>query len=312
MKALRNRTWHLHSPHKISSELVDRKRLLGRFLRASRLDSAFIQTFNKRRVGIIVYHDPDPTEFAKSIAYIKRHCSLISLSQLVESLNSRRWDALPDRAIVITIDDGHRGNYELAETLRSLEAPVTIYLTSQVIDTNRRFWWTVTEDPEALKSVPNADRLARLRDMGFIQEEEVVGMERQALSGDEIRALSDAVEFGAHTRFHPILPMCDDQTAREEIVSGRLEVSEISGQPCQHFAYPNGDACERDEVLVREGGYSSARTIEAGWVDSSADRFRLPVISVDEILVDRLVVDLAGLGAVKRATARKLRGTRRL
>jgi len=287
------------------------KRTLGRLLRVTGIDALLVRVVNGKRPSIIVYHDPNPLMFKEILAYIQRHYSIVSIDRLVKSLRSGQLKSLPSRAIAITLDDGHNGNFALAAILKGIDAETTIYLCSQIAGTERGFWWSALDDPEPLKLISNNARLAALRDLGFYEDHDMGSEHRQALSKHEIRIMSEFVDFGAHTRFHPILPMCDELTARAEIDLAVSEVEELSGQPCQHFAYPNGDVSERDRVLVQESGYESARTVNPGWVRPSTDSFMLPIVSMDEVVVDRLVVDLSGIGVLKRSVVSWIRRSRK-
>jgi peptidoglycan/xylan/chitin deacetylase (PgdA/CDA1 family) len=177
----------------------------------------------------------------------------------------------------------------------------TIYVCSQIVGTNRCFWWTVTEDPEPLKVLDDEERRATLeRTYGFTETRDYA--ERAALSQDEIRALAQWADFGAHTRFHPILPRCSDERARQEVAISRIEVEALSRQPCRHFSYPNGSYGAREIALVKEAGYASARTIDVGWNAKDADLFALKMIGVpDDASVNRLAASLAGIALLKRA-----------
>jgi hypothetical protein len=70
--------------------------------------------------------------------------------------------------------------------------------------------------------------------------------EAQALSVDEMERLIEAVDFGAHARFHPVLTTCLDAECETEIESSRTEVETVIGGACVDFSYPNGDYGDRE------------------------------------------------------------------
>jgi peptidoglycan/xylan/chitin deacetylase (PgdA/CDA1 family) len=93
------------------------------------------------------------------------------------------------------------------------------------------------------------------------------------------------VEFGAHTRSHPILSRLSNRAEIADEVGGskrRIE-EELDGEVL-HFCYPNGMAddftAETVEVL-RDAGFVTAVTAENGLNDARADRFRLRRIAQD-------------------------------
>ena len=50
----------------------------------------------------------------------------------------------------------------------------------------------------------------------------------------------DGFSIGGHTIDHPILARLDFDSARKQIVGGKLRLEEIVGSPITLFAYPNG------------------------------------------------------------------------
>jgi peptidoglycan/xylan/chitin deacetylase (PgdA/CDA1 family) len=186
----------------------------------------------------------------------------------------------------------------------------TVYLCSQLVDSDRRFWFTVAEDPEPLKALPNSERLATLaRTSGFSPTRAYVGSGRETLNRNEIRTLAATCEFGSHTRFHPILPTCSDEDAETEITHSKVELESITEMECHHFSYPNGAYTERDVELAKSAGYRSARTMDVGWNDASSDPFRLKVLGVsDQASINRLAADLSGatsnIARLRQAIAR--------
>ena len=101
--------------------------------------------------------------------------------------------------------------------------------------------------------------------------------------------------------------MCTDEEAEEEEIAGsKAEVEELTGQPCLHFAFPNGDYGQRELDLVRRAGYLSARTIEPGWVEPASDPFRLTVVSMpDTASASRAVAQLAAVTFARPFLARR-------
>ena len=97
----------------------------------------------------------------------------------------------------------------------------TIFLCSQVVGTDRPFWWTVKGiDREVLKRVPNHERLSRLAAIG------VQNGERRALSQTELRALAGRVKFGARACTRPA--DVHRRGAEREIVDCKAEIEELT------------------------------------------------------------------------------------
>ncbi len=249
----------------------------------------------KRRVSVLMYHDPSPDTMAAHLKYLHPRYHGVSLSQVVDAMGQNTWDDLPDFPLVLTFDDGWKGNVETVDLCRRYGFPVTIYACSEIVGTRRHYSWTTTNDFESLKSLPTVQRLAILRSRGFAAGDE--HDDRQAIDRDELHSMLDVVEFGSHTRFHPILTACTTEEAWAEIHTSRTEIEALTNQPCRHFAYPNGDYTRREVEMVKRAGYSSARTLDVGWNAPSTDPYRLRFLgTADDASVARLAADLSGAG----------------
>ena len=242
-------------------------------VRWSGLATVIRYTIARNRVSILVYHDPAPDVFEQHLRFLVARYNLITLNELVDALGSEKWGDLPPRPLVVTFDDGHRGNAHLLDLFQQYRVRPTIYLCSQIVGTRRHYWFRESRDPESLKGLPNGERRALLESLGFSFSEEFP--EGQALSVEEVRRLGGAVDFAAHTRFHPVLTTCSDAECAVEIESAKPEIENLTGVVCADFSYPNGDYGEREVSLVRQAGYRSGRTIDLGWNGRTPDPFRL-------------------------------------
>jgi peptidoglycan/xylan/chitin deacetylase (PgdA/CDA1 family) len=103
------------------------------------------------RALILTYHrvtdlsnDPHllavrPRHFAEQLELIRRHGNPIALSALVGAL---RHGKIPDRAVIITFDDGYADNLHQAKPLlERYEIPATVFVTAGQVKSQREFWW---------------------------------------------------------------------------------------------------------------------------------------------------------------------------
>lgn len=228
------------------------------------------------RVAILLYHDPSPETLDRHLTYLRKICTIVSLDDVAKPSTGK------PRA-VITIDDGHAGNARLVPVFRKHGVRPTIYICSRIVGTTRQFWWlndgARKEGVARLLRMPNAERLAHLRERGFSPTQEGAAT---ALSSADIEAMRPWTDFQAHTRFHPVLPQCDPDECMNEIALSREEVGDIVQAQCLHFAYPNGRYGDREAEMVKQAGYRSARTCDVGWNDANTDPFRLKGIPVDD------------------------------
>jgi peptidoglycan/xylan/chitin deacetylase (PgdA/CDA1 family) len=284
---------------------------IAAFVRWSGIGLLVRHTIARRRVSILVYHDPTPEQLERHLKYLARRYNFVSLGDVVEAMERDRWAELPNRALLLTFDDGHRGNAGLVDLFVRYGVKPTVYVCSQLADTNRHFWFMEVDDPGRLMRLSNDQRVAALQDAGFSPTKDHA--DRQALNGADIERMREVVDFAAHTRFHPILPACSDAEAAVEIESSRTEVEQLSQKPCLDFSYPNGDYGEREVELVRKAGYRSARTVDLGWNSASTDPFRMKCLGTsDDASINRLAGDLSGVsGWVARLKVGSLTGRHR-
>ena len=241
-------------------------------------------TYLRNRVGILVYHDPSPAALERHLDFLAARYRFLPLDTLVDALLARDWSAIPPRSLVVTLDDGHRGNRELLGVFRRHGVRPTVFLCTQIVGTRRRFWWTGLDarTRHRLYRVPNGERLELLRrESGFEQEADAPG-EPQALTRDDLHAMQPLVDFQPHTRFHPLLPQCDDVEAELEVGGSRSELPALTGDEGRHFSYPHGRFGDREVELVRRSGYASARTFDGGFVGVDADPYRLPAVGIHD------------------------------
>lgn len=258
-------------------------------------------TWAREKVGILVYHNPAPEVLERHLQYLRGRYSFIALDDLVRAMHAKDWRAIPSRSLVLTIDDGHRGNLALVDILRRHGIQPTMYICTQIVGTHRRYWWTLPGiDRRLLRSVPNEERLRILEDRhGFSQTAEV-DQDPQALTVEDVAGIDGAVDFQAHTRFHPFLPRCDDEECYTEIAGSKTETEALSGKPARHFSYPNGEYGPREIAYVKQAGFASARTVETGWNDLNTDPYRLKIIGMpDNAPLDLVASQLTGLPLVR-------------
>ena len=237
------------------------------------------------RVAILMYHDPSPAVFARHIAYLSHHYTLISLDTLVTAIHQKDFSEIPSKGVVITIDDGHIGNYGLLPLFKQYRLRPTLYVCTQIINTHRHFWFKIEgqskAEKERLKRLSNAERLAHLKRTTDFEPEKNYP-DRQALDIAEIREMAEKVDFQPHTQFHPILLHCTETECKQEVLGSKADLEALLGVACSHFSYPNGDYSEREIGILKAGGFRSARTTEIGWNTLDTPPYQLKVIPITD------------------------------
>jgi peptidoglycan-N-acetylglucosamine deacetylase len=81
------------------------------------------------------------------------------------------------------------------------------------------------------------------------------------LNSEEIRAISQDFEIGAHSMTHPRLPGISEQQAKREIVESKAVLEQVTGKEIKAFCYPGGAYTKLHVQLVKSAGYRYARTV---------------------------------------------------
>jgi peptidoglycan/xylan/chitin deacetylase (PgdA/CDA1 family) len=204
--------------------------------------------------------------------------------------------SLPRRALVVTLDDGAAGNFQLLRVFRQHSVVPTIFLTTGIVGTDRAFWWTLLPgggvEADSLKAVPDADRLATLAAHGHSEFD--AAPTRSALSSAEIQKMRASVDFQSHTALHPVLSRCADERAWAEIAGSKADLEGRYGLDIYALAYPNGTPADfgpREAAMTARAGYECAVTMVPGTNGPRTDLFalrRIPIpddASCDEALV---------------------------
>ena len=237
------------------------------------------------RVAILMYHDPKPSVFAKHLAYLSRHWAVISLDTLVSAIYEKDFSCIPAKSVVITIDDGHAGNIELLPLFKQYRIRPTLFVCTQIVNTDRHFWFKIAgqsrAEKERLKRLPNAERLAFLKQIvGF--EPERLYPDRQALNISEMKEMVENVDFQPHTQFHSLLPNCTETECKQEVLGSKTDLEKLLGVECSHFSYPNGDWTEREIEIMKTAGFRSARTTDIGWNTQKTLPYQLKTVPITD------------------------------
>lgn len=176
---------------------------------------------------------------------------VITLEELAAALRS--GEPLPRRAVVLTIDDGYRDNFEIAQPILEKHGfGANLYLVSGRLGASSDWG-----DPGALASRP-------------------------MLSPEQVEAMrAGGTRLGGHTRNHPRLTEIDDAAVEDEIGGCREDLREALGEEVESFAYPYGLFDERAVEAVEAAGYSAACTTEVRPARPGDDPFRIPRIEVE-------------------------------
>lgn len=169
--------------------------------------------------------------FAEQMKYLKENqYRVISMSMLLNYL--RYQQALPKKAVVITIDDGYKSVYEMAyPILKQYGFTATLYIYTDFVGVGTALTW---------------DQLKELKNAGF--------------------------EIGSHTVSHADLTLKKNgeneaeyvQRITHEIVDSKKIIDERLEQDTILFAFTFGKSNQQIVNLCKQAGYQAAVTVKKG------------------------------------------------
>lgn len=188
------------------------------------------------RVPVLMYHDvltpPEvffdltPEDFEAHLQTILDNgLTPISPDHLVQHL--RTGKPLPEKPVLITLDDGYVGHYEhVLPLLQKYQVPATFFVFPGKVDGD------------------------------------VVG--RSTLTWDQLKimAAEPLVTIASHSVTHPSdLRELSDEDLSYEVVESKQRLESQLGMPMRYFSYPTGYYDERVAQAVADAGYLAAFTM---------------------------------------------------
>ena len=170
-----------------------------------------------------------PEKFRAQITWLLAHgYATVLFSDLIKAHKGEK--PLPEKAVLITFDDGYENNYAHAyKTLHELGAKGNIFVVYNTIG-KANLW----HNPKTEPWINMAD-LTMLREM---QE-------------------SGVIEFGSHTMNHPNLEKLPLEDAAGELAESKKQLETALGAEMSAFAYPYGAGAYSPAVraLALKAGY---------------------------------------------------------
>lgn len=277
-----------------------------------------------RNIAVLMYHrvidstynfwklNISPATFEKHIKYISENYRVLRLEE--------EWDNLVDenrKYVVITFDDGYVDNYQYAlPILEKYHVPATIFVSTDLIDTNEMYWWDELEkifivdkylgefvfngvlyriedsaDSERVcftirNRIKNMDPTERKRSLNALRsalgQGQAYAAELRCVNTLELTemAASPFITIGGHTKSH--LSMGSGHSVellRSEMTESLNILEKKIGKKVEVFAYPFGgaeDQCDAADRIAAECGMKKTVLVKNGNVNISDKMYNLP------------------------------------
>jgi peptidoglycan/xylan/chitin deacetylase (PgdA/CDA1 family) len=190
---------------------------------------------------IFVYHRFGDTRYPaadtsvevliKQFDYFKTHgYEVVPLSRLVEAL--KKGEEIPDRWVVLTIDDGYKSFYENGLPLfREYGYPFTLFVYTKATEEKWGDYMTWEQVNEAKKYG----------------------------------------ELGFHSHSHPHMVSKSDAFLREDFRKGLALMRKRTGEKARYFAYPYGEYDARVRHIAESFGFDAICNQNMGAVSRASD-----------------------------------------
>lgn len=175
--------------------------------------------------------------FCRQLDALERWGAAVLSLDAATRLSAR--NAMPDRAVVLTFDDGYASAVEKAwPLLRERSLPATLFVVTGYLDGTKRFPWDAAEYAN--------DRT------------------RLAVADQVVAAAAEGLDIGSHTVTHRWLPRLSAVEVERELVDSRATVEELLGRPVPSMAYPMGGWNPTTRTAAARAGYTIAITVDRG------------------------------------------------
>lgn len=221
---------------------------------------------------VLAYHGiDDPACFERQVAYLAAHYEPVGEADVLDSV--RNGTPLPERAVLVTFDDGERSLLEHgAGVLARHGVPGVAYIVAGLLDTDTPFWWSEVEhlvlhggraedsastpaaEVRRLKRLPEAERLRAIEALRATATEPAPPMP-QLRRAELAQLVAHGISVGNHTLTHPCLDQCEDGGVLSELQASQQILAEVLGAPPRSIAYPNGNVDRRTRDLAAEVGF---------------------------------------------------------
>ena len=259
-------------------------------------------------------------DFALQMRFLKQHCQVISMSDLLRKLENQ--ERIAPNTAVITFDDGYLNNLQIAAPiLQKYQLPATLFLCTGYVARAQAQW--IDElycllryrscdqlvyaghvynlcNPKAYQTC-HANISRQLLSACVAQRKQIFDNIREqlkpqtsppklTLNWDDVRYLKThypLFELGLHSHDHRDLTALDASQLQQELSLCMQTFEQQMGCQPQFFSYPYGRHNKEMAAVLKDMGIKAAViTAPARSVTAGTQRFMLPRYEVSHSLLD--------------------------
>lgn len=224
---------------------------------------------------VIHYHQPDPEPFSIHAKYLMNRFNVCPLSLLRDHYQT--GVELPKNSLFVTMDDGWKNNYNLLPVVEELDFPVTIYLSTGLVGTDRKPGKKIVYDDYTLDD----DLLKSITGDHVEPDEEVPEDLRVMLSKQEIKEMSRVIDFQSHGVNHHVSSAIPPELMEYELTESKRFIEELTGEDVFAFAFPYNVVSDEAYPLLKKHGYVLARAGTRRYTKTGTDPYKLNSIGTD-------------------------------
>lgn len=209
-------------------------------------------TSQDMNIPILCYHDVTPNnpnnngllispeKFKEQLQYLKdNNYTPITLDELYDYLRNNK--EIPEKPVVITFDDGYKGNYEYAyPILKEFKFPATMFVISNYVGGS-----------------------------DFMTTEQIKEMS------------NNGIQIESHTSKHDDLSKLNETEQIETLKNAKTSLEKIIEKPVNFVAYPFGRHNPNTRIAAEKAGYKLGFNLNGNFADRKDNNFNMDRIYVN-------------------------------
>lgn len=232
------------------TEITKDKKVDEKTSSKNRFDGIKLSNEN-RPIPVLCYHDvtpnnPEnnellihPSKFKEQLQYLKDNGYFpITLDEFYGFLRENK--AIPEKSVVLTFDDGYRGNYTYAyQILKDFGFAATVFVVSDFVDNDLYM---------------TKEQLKEMSHNGFKVE--------------------------SHTSKHDDLSKLNEAQQIETLKKSKDNLEKIVAQPIEYVAYPFGRSNNQTRIAAEKAGYKLGFNLNGRLADRSDNNYNIDRVYV--------------------------------